>query len=174
MVWPRTFWYYDAKLDHGRGRNLDAMLNFIVLALGAMSWPRASLRLWCKIKSCARSDFDANAAIYCFGPTCGGLAARMFDILMQNLIMCAVRIWRQCWNSLVFGPICDGLTAHNFDTMMQNCIMRAVGIWRQYGISLCWLKGEGLTAHIFDIIMQSWIICTIGVWKQCWNSLSWL
>ena len=91
-------WYYDATLDHVRGQNLNAMLKFIVLALGVMAWPRTSLKLWCKIESCARSELEGGTQIQRFGRRGDSLTAHIYGIMMQNEIMCAVRVWRQCWN----------------------------------------------------------------------------
>ena len=140
--------------------------------LYVMAWPRTSLKLWCENWSCARSELEGGAEIQGFGRWGHSLTAHIFEIMMQNGIMCAVRVWRQCWNQC-FGPGSFGQTAHVFEIMMQNGILCAVRVWRQ-----CWnrcfgLGGDGWTAHVFEIMMQNVIMCSIRVWRQCWNSIFW-
>ena len=102
----------------------------------------------------------------CFGFCGDRWTANVFEIMMQNGIMCAVRVCRQCWN---------------FDILALGGFLGfswPLGAWHDFlcfpqGLHWLRLRADGLTAHIFDIMMQHWIICAVRIWRQCWNSLFW-
>ena len=160
-------WNYDAKLNHVRGQSSKAAPKFNVLAVELIVWPRTSMELWCKMKSCARSEFEGNVET-------NVLALEVMAGPRTSLklwCMCAVRDW---WALRV--DLALELMAWPRTSLILWCKIGSCARSEFKGNAEIHCFGprcDGLTAHIVKIIKRNWIMCAVRARRRHRNSMFW-
>ena len=150
-------WNYDAKIDHVRGQSSKAAPRFKVLAVEVIAWPRTSLKLWCKMGSCARSGFEGNVET---------------DVLALEVMAgprTSLKLWCKMWSCarLEFGGNTEILysgTGGIMKVALPLCMNSYDFQWVCIDLAL-----ELMVLPCTSLIL--W--CAVRVWRQCWNSIFW-